>query len=45
MQDMKEEFNEDIEVLKKNQSEMNSSKSQIKIWTASLLNGVEQVKT
>jgi hypothetical protein len=31
MQDMKEENNKDIEILKKNQSEMNSSISQIKI--------------
>jgi hypothetical protein len=35
MQDMKEEINKDVEILKYNQSEMNSSilqKSQLKAW-------------
>jgi hypothetical protein len=35
MQDMKEEINKDVEILKYNQSEMNSSilqKSQLRAW-------------
>jgi predicted nucleic acid-binding Zn-ribbon protein len=44
MQNMKEESNKDIEILKKNQSEMNNLMSQIKISIESLVNRVEQVE-
>jgi chromosome segregation ATPase len=44
MQDMKEETNKDIEILKNNQIEMNSSISQIKIPIKSLVNRVEPVE-
>jgi esterase/lipase len=45
MQDMKEEINKNIKILKDNQSEMNSSISQIKISTESLVNREEQVES
>jgi hypothetical protein len=41
MQDMKEEINKDIEILKNNQSEMNSSTCQMKISSETLVNKVE----
>jgi hypothetical protein len=41
---MREEINKDIEILKKNQSEMNSSISQLKISIEILVNTVEQIK-
>jgi peptidoglycan hydrolase CwlO-like protein len=44
MQDMKEEINKDIEILKNNQSEIHSSISQIKISIKSLVNIVVQVE-
>jgi methyl-accepting chemotaxis protein len=42
MQDMKEEIRKDIEILKNNQSEMNSSIPQIKISIKSLADRAEQ---
>jgi hypothetical protein len=45
MQDMKEEINKNIKILKDNQSEMNSSISQITISTESLVNREEQVES
>jgi hypothetical protein len=44
MQDIKEEINKDIEILKNNQSEMNSSISQIKILIESWVNRVDLLK-
>jgi predicted nucleic acid-binding Zn-ribbon protein len=44
MQDMKEEINKEVEILKNNQSEINSSISQIQISNEDLVNRVEQVK-
>jgi hypothetical protein len=43
MHDMKEEINKDAEILKNNQSEMNSLISPIKISIEILANRVEQV--
>jgi predicted nucleic acid-binding Zn-ribbon protein len=44
MQNMKEDLSKDIEILKKNQSEMNSSIFQIKISIKTLVSRVEQVE-